>query len=187
MSEVWKERVRRQLLQIPLRFSSNDFRGRASVLICLFDQGGKPSFLLTKRTQKVATHKGQICFPGGFEEPEDASLWKTALRETREEVGIKPGDVESLGRFHDYQAVTGQCVASFVGFLKGGFILSPSSAEVDRILKVPLSFFRDFCPRVEIRQRGDCQMPVYFYKYRGDLIWGLTAGMIKDLVKAVKI
>ena len=106
MEMVWKERIRRRLLRIPPRRNPAASNAQAAVLMGLLDCGGEPTFLLTKRTWEVATHKGQICFPGGVEEAGDRSLWQTALRETGEEVGIEPEYVELLGRFHDYQAVT---------------------------------------------------------------------------------
>ena len=185
MEMVWKERIRRRLLRIPPRRNPAASKARAAVLMGLLDGGGEPSFLLTKRTREVATHKGQICFPGGVEEAGDRSLWQTALRETGEEVGIEPEYVELLGRFHDYQAVTDTHVACYVGYLKPGFSLIPSPAEVERVLQVPYAFFRDTRPRVETRHRGGRPFPVYFFNYQGDSVWGLTARMIKDLLDAL--
>lgn len=185
MEVEWKERIRRRLLRIPQRRNPTASKAQAAVLMGLLDRGGEPSFLLTKRTQEVATHKGQICFPGGVEERGDRSLWQTALRETDEEVGIEPDYVELLGRFHDYHAVTDIRVACYVGYLKPGFSLTPSPSEVDRVLQVPYAFFRDTRPVVETRHRGGRPIPVYFYDYQGDSVWGLTARMIKDLLDEI--
>ena len=182
MEMVWKERIRQRLLRIPQRREPVVSEGQAAVLMGLLDQRGEPCFLLTKRTLEVATHKGQICFPGGVEEAGDRSLWQTALRETAEEVGIEPEYVELLGRFHDYRAVTDLHVACYVGYLKPGFSLIPSPSEVERVLQVPYAFFRDTSPVVETRHRGGRPIPVYFYDYKGDSVWGLTARMIKDLL-----
>lgn len=185
MEVAWKERIRQRLLRIPPRRNPAASQARAAVLMGLLDCAGEPSFLLTKRTLEVATHKGQICFPGGVEECGDRSLWQTALRETGEEVGIEPEYVELLGRFHDYQAVTDIHVACYVGFLRPGFSLMPSPAEVERVLQVPYDFFRDTRPLVETRHRGGRPIPVYFYDYQGDSIWGLTARMIRDFLDAL--
>ena len=185
MEVAWKERIRRRLSRIPRLRNPAGSKGRAAVLMGLLDSGGEPTFLLTKRTQDVATHKGQICFPGGVEESGDRSLWETALRETGEEVGIGPEYVELLGRFHDYQAVTDTSVACYVGYLKPGFSLTPSPSEVERVLQVPYAFFRDTRPRIETRHREGRPIPVYFYDFKGDSIWGLTARMIKDFLDAL--
>ena len=185
MEVVWKERIRRRLLRIPQQRNPAPSKAQAAVLMGLLDCEGEPSFLLTKRTQEVATHKGQICFPGGVHESGDGSLWLTALRETGEEVGIEPEYVELLGRFHDYQAVTDINVACYVGYLKPGFSVTPSPSEVERVLQVPYAFFRDTRPVVETRHRGGRPIPVYFYDFKGDSVWGLTARMIKDLLDEI--
>ena len=76
---------------------------RAAVLVPIFEAGGSAHLLLTKRTDKVEHHKGQISFPGGGEEPGDTSLLDTALRETYEEIGLEPSSVEIWGRLDEVQ------------------------------------------------------------------------------------
>ena len=149
----------------------------------LFQRDGEPYFLLTQRTQEVATHKGQISFPGGLREDADSSLRETGLRELEEEVGIPADFVEVLGPFNQYMAVTNYRVTPFVAFLREGFPVSLNSREVERILEIPVRFFRQTKPAEEIHHRFGRAVTLYFYKYEGDVIWGLTAAMIKDLVE----
>jgi len=155
----------------------------AAVLMTIFQRDGEPCFLLTQRTQEVATHKGQISFPGGLREDTDSSLRETALREMEEEVGIPADFVEVLGRFNQYMAVTNYRVTPFVAFLREGFSVSLNPREVERILEVPLRFFHQAKPTEEIHHRFGRAVTLYFYNYEGNVIWGLTAAMIKDLIE----
>ena len=178
----WKERARQKLTGAVFTAPVRDFRGRAAVLMSIFERRGESHFLLTRRTHLVATHKGQICFPGGLEEEADPSLWETALRETEEEIGIPSREVEFLGRFKDYTSVTGYSVTPFAGFLQEGFTTEVNPREVDSMLEVPFSFFEETDPLVQRRWRDDRWISVYFYHYNGQTIWGLTARMIKDFL-----
>ena len=182
----WKERTRKKLSQAEFEAQSRQSRGRAAVLMSIFERQGEPHFLLTRRTQQVATHKGQICFPGGLEEKADPSLWETALRETEEEIGVSPGEVEFLGRFKDYTSVTGYSVTPFAGYIRKGFTMVANPREVASFLEVPIRFFHETTPLVQRRWGEDRWMTVYFYHYEGQTIWGLTARMIKDLLDFVE-
>lgn len=144
-----------------------------------------PAFLLTKRTEFVSTHKGQISFPGGIREAEDFSLLHTALRETREEIGLSPSQVSVAGAFHDYLAITGIRVTPFVGRVNGQLNPKLNSQEVERILKVPFAFFSQATPRTEEHTRRGKKVKVYYYAWQGDTIWGLTARIIKEFVELV--
>ncbi|MDA2930837.1 CoA pyrophosphatase [Acidobacteria bacterium AH-259-O06] len=178
-----KEHIRQRLADCSLRTLQESYTAEAAVLMSIFEREAEPHFLLTVRTQDVATHKGQISFPGGLREDTDSSLDQTALRETEEEVGISPDYVEILGRFHEYMAVTNFLVTPFVGFLKPGFSVSPNPQEVECVLEVPFQFFRETEPAREMRRRSGREITLYFYDYEGVLIWGLTAVMIKDFIE----
>ncbi len=149
----------------------------------LFQRDGEPYFLLTQRSQEVATHKGQISFPGGLRDDADSSLRETGLREVEEEVGIPADFVEVLGPFNQYMAATNYRVTPFVAFLREGFPVSLNSREVERILEIPVRFFRQTEPAEKIHHRFGRGVTLYFYEYEGDVIWGLTAAMIKDLIE----
>ncbi len=151
----------------------------------VFEREGAPHFLLTRRTEEVETHKGQISFPGGMREG-DEDLEKTALRETFEEVGIRADRIEVLGRFHDFVAITECRVTPFAGYIDGSFSTSPQTREVAEILTVPFSAFLD--PgrlRVQKMPRAGRMMDVYFYSYGPHEIWGLTARIIKEFLEVI--
>jgi 8-oxo-dGTP pyrophosphatase MutT (NUDIX family) len=183
VTEDLKERIRQKLAGCSPRSLEESHSAEAAVLMTIFQRNGEPCFLLTQRTQKVATHKGQISFPGGLREGGDSSLRETGLREMEEEVGIPADFVDILGRFNQYMAVTNYRVTPFVAFLKEGFSVSLNSREVERILEVPLRFFDQTEPTEEIHHRFGRTVTLYFYDYEGDVIWGLTAAMIKDLME----
>ena len=172
-----KKHVHQCLLTSSLRVLAEDYQGEAAVVMPIFERGGKAYFLLTLRTQEVSTHKGQISFPGGLRDSTDINLRETALREMEEEVGIGKSHVEVVGPFHQYLSKTHFVVTPFVTFINQGFSVSPNSREVERILEVPLDFFCCTEPRREVHKRV-----LYFYDYQGDIIWGLTAAMIKDFI-----
>ena len=183
MMDNLKRDIRQRLSDSPPRILAKNYKAQAAVLISIFQREGEPFFLLTQRSQEVTTHKGQISFPGGVREQRDSNLCETALRETEEELGITADWVEILGQFDEYRSKTNLLVAPFVGFLKEGFTASPHPREVERILEVPLEFFSQATPREEVRQRHGRQVTLYFYDYESDIVWGLTAAIIRDLMK----
>jgi 8-oxo-dGTP pyrophosphatase MutT (NUDIX family) len=166
----------------PIRLTGQ-FSGQAAVLVSVVERVSKPHFLLTRRTQSVATHKGQISFPGGVRESSDVSLRQTALRETQEELGIDPGKIEIVGEFHEYLAATNQTVRPFVGFVDSEVTFKPHSQEVAYVLEVPFRFFGERTPVVKQLKRQGRLHDVYYYDFDGEMIWGLTARIIKDFLE----
>jgi 8-oxo-dGTP pyrophosphatase MutT (NUDIX family) len=161
--------------------------GRAAVLIPILEQGSEFAFLLTRRTHKVQTHKGQISFPGGVQDTTDESLLQTALRETWEEIGLQPRDISILGEFDEYVSITGLIVTPFVGWIAEPLELAPNPDEVEEILTVPFSIFQDSrLLRTETRMRSDLERTIYFYDYQGKEVWGLTARIIRDFLKLME-
>jgi len=160
---------------------------RAAILLPLHEQGGEPYVLFTRRTETVETHKGQISFPGGATDPSDPDVKSTALRETQEEMGIPPTQVEVLGVLDDLPTtVSGFVVAPVVGIIPYPFPFRINAAEIAEVLTVPLRVFRDPSHlRVERRERDGMMFDVYFYRYGKDEIWGVTARIMKGFVNAV--
>jgi 8-oxo-dGTP pyrophosphatase MutT (NUDIX family) len=155
----------------------------AAVLVPLFHQNGEPHLLFTKRTEQLSHHRGEISFPGGVCQPNDADRTATALRETWEEVGIAPQDVDVLGALDDVFSIHNYLVTPVVGFFPGGYPLRVNRDEIDRIIQVPLShLLRPEIFRVEDWSWQGRQHPVYFYSYQGDEIWGMTATILKQLL-----
>jgi 8-oxo-dGTP pyrophosphatase MutT (NUDIX family) len=182
-----KDKIRNHLSALKPRILTNGFTREAAVLMPLFERAGEYHFLLTRRTEEVQTHKGQISFPGGMREGEE-DLRLTALRETLEEVGIEESRIEILGRFHDYISINGYRVTPFAGFIHGPFAAIPQVHEVAEILQVPFRIFLNPTRlRVERRMLNNAEESVYFYSYEAHEIWGLTARIIKDFFAALNL
>jgi 8-oxo-dGTP pyrophosphatase MutT (NUDIX family) len=180
-----KDHVRSQLAALEPRKLANGFAREAAVLMPLLKKN-EYHFLLTRRTEEVQTHKGQISFPGGMREGKEA-LVKTAIRETYEEVGIEEDRIEILGRFHDYVSITHFRVTPFAAFLHEPFTIKPQVTEVAEVLQVPISIFLD-PSRLRVGKRPDLKDEnVYFFSYGKDEIWGLTALIIKDFLESLNL
>jgi 8-oxo-dGTP pyrophosphatase MutT (NUDIX family) len=175
-----KQQIKDRLASLAPRKIGNGYEREAAVLMPIFNVDHEHYMLLTRRTEEVQTHKGQISFPGGMRE-EKETLLDTALRETFEEVGIEQTRIEPLGRFHDYISITNYRVTPFVGFVQTPFSTRRQVTEVAEILHVPFQVFQD--PerlRVERNMHPGREADVYFYSHGADEIWGLTARIIKD-------
>ena len=182
-----KEHIRKRLASLIPRKLKNGYAREAAVLMPIFKKDDTYHLLLTRRTEEVQTHKGQIAFPGGMREQEE-SLLDTALRETFEEVGIENSRIEPLGRFHDYVSITRYRVTPFVGFVQDPFDTKRQVQEVAEILHVPFEVFLD--PgrlRVERNMHPGREADVYFYSYGAHEIWGLTARIIKDFFDTLNL
>jgi 8-oxo-dGTP pyrophosphatase MutT (NUDIX family) len=160
---------------------------RAAVLLPLVETPAGPALVLTRRTDQVEHHKGQISFPGGaLDDGEDPLAG--ALRETHEEIGVPPSDVQVLGGLDDEEAaVSGFLVSPFVAALPYPARLRVSAEEVHAVLVVPLRALLD--PRnvrTELyrRPRGD-SVVMYYYQAGPDVIWGATGRIIARFFEAV--
>ncbi|TAK62028.1 MAG: CoA pyrophosphatase, partial [Bacteroidetes bacterium] len=158
----------------------------ASVLVPLLNNNGEIHVLLTARTHDVETHKGQISFPGGMNDPEDANATATALRETEEEIGLPRASVEIIGAIDDFMTPSNFLITPIVGYISNLPPLDINKAEVAETLLVPLSFFADTGNgRTEQRLLYDKTVTVWFFEHQGHLIWGATAAMIKRLIEII--
>lgn len=156
---------------------------QASVLIALTDNPAGPEVILTRRCGHLSTHSGEIAFPGGKRDATDPDLLFTALREAEEEVGLHPEKVEIIGTLGDVLSKHKLQVRPYVGIIPGDIELIPNLDELDRIHRVPLSFFLDDRRHHtdKIRFRGMTHY-VPAYEFDGDIIWGLTAYMLVELL-----
>jgi 8-oxo-dGTP pyrophosphatase MutT (NUDIX family) len=154
----------------------------AAVLVPIVNRPGGATVLLTRRTDHLADHAGQISFPGGRAEPEDPGPACTALREAEEEVGLTPRHVEVIGVLPDYWTVTGYRVTPVVAWVEPPFILTPDRFEVAETFEVPLDFLMD--PARHERHSYDYQGSRRSYiavPYEGRFIWGATAAILVNL------
>ena len=158
---------------------------RAAVLVPLFVRDGALYVLLTRRTETVEHHRGQISFPGGVEEEEDETAFQTAVRETDEELGIPPEDVRLLGALSPLVTVTDFFVEPFVGAIPYPHVLRPAEAEIAEVIDVPVAAL--LSPGVlEERVLPGRVEPTLFYHHGDHVIWGATARMLKELLDALR-
>lgn len=151
----------------------------AGVLIPVIPAGGELTVLLTKRSAELKHHAGQIAFPGGRMEPDDADITATALRETHEEVGIVPDAVSVAGYLPPLPTVTGYAVTPVVGIVEPGFELRLDRSEVELAFEVPLEFLLDKRnARASERDFNGQKVPIVEFRYDGYRIWGATAHML---------
>ncbi|MCC8993676.1 MAG: CoA pyrophosphatase [Candidatus Contendobacter sp.] len=152
----------------------------AAVLAPLIERPDGYTVLLTQRTAHLEHHPGQISFPGGRAEAEDASPVETALREAEEEIGLDRRHVVEIAGFLDlYQTVTGFLITPVVGFVTPPFELKLDAFEVAEAFEVPLDFILD--PRHHEQHSMDYQgQPRRYYviPYENRFIWGATAAML---------
>ena len=158
----------------------------AAVLIPLVESADGLSVLLTRRTAHLRDHAGQIAFPGGRIEPQDADALACALRESEEEVGLARDLVAPIGQLDIYVTRTCFEVTPVVGRIAAPLDLTLDPFEVAETFEVPLAFFLDPANR-EIQSRTYQGKTRYFYvyPYRDYYIWGATAGMINNLVEVM--
>jgi 8-oxo-dGTP pyrophosphatase MutT (NUDIX family) len=155
----------------------------AAVVVPVID-GARPTVLLTRRSETVRDHKGEISFPGGVRHPEDADLLATALRETREELGIPEDAFEVLGRLPaTHTVVSGYVVVPFVGMLKEVPPMRPSPVEIADVLEMDLR--RLAAVEREVVPQG---RPGGWFAYdvNGDVIWGATGRILHGFLEALR-
>lgn len=158
----------------------------AAVLIPLVLRPEGTTILLTERTSHLADHAGQISFPGGRLEPDDADAIAAALRETEEEIGLARAHVEVLGHFEDYGTVTGYRVTPVIGFVRPPFDLTPDPHEVAEIFELPLEFILQPTNVQRLREtRGGVMRDVYEISYGKWRVWGFTARILVRLIAAL--
>ena len=162
---------------------------RAAVLVPLFDDGGSAWVVLTRRAQHLRSHKGEVAFPGGRQDPGE-SLVEAALREAREEIALETDGVEIVGELDHLATVSSNSsVVPFVGVLPGrpaGF--TPNPDEVEAVITVTLDeLVRDDVFRTELWTWQEAtglvgDRPVHFFDLYGDTIWGATGRMLVNLL-----
>jgi len=155
----------------------------AAVLAALFDKQGQDHLLLTRRSDHLRHHRGEISFPGGGQDPVDQGLLDTALRESDEELGISRADVTIFGQLDDVISIHGYRVTPFVGEIPYPYPLRPDPGEIESVLELPLAeFFAPGVYRVEDWSWQGRIHPVRFYTVRGEEVWGMTAEIVHQLL-----
>ena len=154
----------------------------AAVLVPLVERPDGHTVLLTRRTDHLHDHPGQVCFPGGRLDATDRGPIDAALREASEEIGLGREYIEIAGVLDGYETVTGYGVTPVVAFVRPGFDLALDAFEVAEAFEVPLAFFLDEASRrIHNGTRHGRRRRFYAFEHEGRDIWGATAGMLVNL------
>jgi 8-oxo-dGTP pyrophosphatase MutT (NUDIX family) len=156
----------------------------AAVLVPLFIAGDEqPHAVLTRRRADLRRHAGEISFPGGRQDPSDADLSETALREAQEEIGLPREDVQLLGALEPTPTwVTNYLIHPFVGLISAGRVWEISPREVDEVLELPLRALREGRTRTQLQRRG-MSFQADAYIVDENVIWGATARILELLLQ----
>jgi len=159
----------------------------AAVLIGLVPAVDGPHVLLTRRTEELTHHAGQIAFPGGRRDPGDPSWLGTASREAFEEVGVPQAQVNPVGLLSPYATISGFSVTPVVAWLEGEFERRAQDSEVAEIFEAPLSWLLDPQRRrwERVQWRGR-ERGYWVIDYQHHRIWGATAAMLVDLAEKLE-
>lgn len=163
---------------------------RAAVLALFLPGQTGEEMLFTRRTDHVLDHKGQVSFPGGAVEVHDRDLVSAALREAREEIGINARDVEILGFSRDMFTVSGWWITPVVGWYAAERLFIANPAEVSRIFTLPVTWLVDPAnwEKKSYIKDGIARPNVIYYRlYDNELLWGITAQLVHDLFRRLKM
>ncbi|PSF14399.1 coenzyme A pyrophosphatase [Marinobacter fuscus] len=158
----------------------------AGILVPVTDDERDPEMIFTLRSANLSTHRGQVAYPGGKRDPEDSSLMATALRETHEEIGLPPDQVQIISPLSQVMSRYGILVTPYVGVVPRDHQARPNPDEIESVFRVPMSFFMD-----DQRERTDTisflnhTLYVPCYRWERYQIWGLSAIVLVDFLNAV--
>ena len=156
-------------------WAANQDSNYAGVLMPLVKRPGNPGVILTKRSELLNTHSGQVAFPGGKWDEGDVHLLQTALRETQEEIALPPSSVEVIAELPILPSLTDIQVRPYVGLVPPDLNYIPNPDEIEAVFEVPLSYLvnaNNLKMQVLDTVYGDLEMPCY--RYDGFIIWGFT-------------
>jgi len=164
--------------------SGHDEFRPAAVLVPLFWQDEEVHILLTKRSEQLKHHAGQISFPGGGFDESDITIRQAAIRETKEEIGIDSQYIDVVGYLDDIETISGFYVTPFVAILRNGFNININEHEVSEIFSIPLDYFLDKnnCKKKSTKYKGVVVNYYVFYHHKYT-IWGVTAEIIVKLAQ----
>jgi 8-oxo-dGTP pyrophosphatase MutT (NUDIX family) len=160
----------------------------AAVLVPLLKDRNEWNLLFTRRTDTLQFHKGQVAFPGGAADPEDIDPQTTALRESFEEIALKPEFVNIIGCLPSMNSVTSYRITPVIGIIQWPIELIPSPDEVQKIFTIPLKWLaspdnRQLKPYQ--RKAGDISQVIFYQPYEEEVVWGITAQITVNLLNVI--
>jgi 8-oxo-dGTP pyrophosphatase MutT (NUDIX family) len=162
----------------------------AAVLVPLTFHAGELVMLFTHRSNTISRHRGQVSFPGGMQESLDKSYVDTALRETHEEIGILPAQVEVFGRLADLVSTSGYLIHPYVGFINDLNGLQKNIDEVEKIFCIPLKWLLKGNNLTQVDYTGSngvLHKVWTFEEYQGEKVWGITAEITRRFIETIKM
>lgn len=143
--------------------------------------------LFTRRAEHVASHKGQVSFPGGACEDGETTPEETALREAEEEIGMRPQDVKILGRLSRLVTVTSFRVSPIVGVIPWPYTFRVECVEVARVFTMPLLWLANKNNYWEFFRRDSDRSVIVYHPFDGEILWGATARITVNFLKAIEM
>lgn len=180
MVEEWRARLAAR--EISAGIWGDEWRP-AAVFLLLLPQPEGFHILLTRRTESVRHHRGQISLPGGAIDPEDADSLAAAFREVEEEVGIPPSAITLLGELEELTAITGFRVKPYVGVVASDTRIDPNPGEIAELLQVPLAHLSD--PK-NWRSEAWQGHPILHLDWQGHDVWGLTGRILHLFLSVIE-
>jgi 8-oxo-dGTP pyrophosphatase MutT (NUDIX family) len=178
-----KENIKRLLNKPSRPITDRPDLKPAAVLVPLFQKNRKTHILLTKRTNNVFHHKGQVSFPGGAYHSDDPDFLTTALRETEEEIGVKREEVEILGELDHMTTLSNFRICPFVGVIPYPYPFKLCESEVEHLIELPLDYLlgkADF-KEASFTYEGQSSINLHI-DFQGEVIWGATARILKNFL-----
>ena len=186
----WRHRIRKALdpaLDIEIedeRYLGDTVQHRAAAVLIPITDRAEPGVILTQRPTWLRSHAGQVAFPGGKVDDSDENSIFAALREAEEELNIPPARVEVIGVADTYYSGSGYSIAPVVGIIPPDLDLQPNPQEVEDWFEVPLAFLLDPANSIKKEANWNGQQRSYYDMQWGERrIWGVTAGIIANLVR----
>jgi 8-oxo-dGTP pyrophosphatase MutT (NUDIX family) len=159
----------------------------AAVLVPLTYYKDEWHVLFTRRTDRVESHKGQVSFPGGACDDGETTPEQTALRETEEEIGVRPADVKVLGRLTQLITISSFRVSPIVGAIPWPYTFKVAGVEVARVFTIPLLWLANRNNYWEFSLRESDRSLIAYHPFDGELLWGATARMTVSFLKTIDI
>jgi 8-oxo-dGTP pyrophosphatase MutT (NUDIX family) len=183
------QRLKTHLARRAKQYITDDSRVPSAVLVPVLQREHCCDVLFSRRARGLTFHSGQISFPGGTRDAQDADLLDTALREAEEEIGLKRRDVTIIGELDDFITTTSNFVITpFVASIPWPYEFKVNPDEIEQLIYVPLLKLMDTNHQRQDTERfNDKEIPVTSYIHGDDIIWGATAHILSHLLDIIKV